>query len=108
MDQRTDPFIRKFRSAQPHLGAEQMQDIVSLKYRDDCVNDSDYSDFIDHYLRQTLGLAGGAYIAFDVCAPRTRATSLPPRPIRGLFWLLNGRRHRMSAAADRRHRRRQR
>jgi len=23
-------------------------------------------------------------------APRTRPTSLPPRPIRGLFWLLNG------------------
>jgi len=56
MDQRTDPFIRKFRSAQPHLGAEQMQDIVSLRYRDDCVNDSEYADFIDHYLRQTLGL----------------------------------------------------
>ena len=24
------------------------------------------------------------------CAPRTRATSLSPRPIRGRFWLLNG------------------
>jgi hypothetical protein len=37
--------------------------------------------------------AGGAYIVFYVCAPRTRATSLSPRPIHGLFWLLNGRRH---------------
>jgi len=34
--------------------------------------------------------AGGAYAAFHVCAPRTRATSLSPRPSRGLFWLLNG------------------
>src|SRR3989442_633876 len=25
-----------------------------------------------------------------VCGPRTRATSLSPRPIRGLSWLLNG------------------
>ena len=35
-------------------------------------------------------IAGGAYIAFYVCAPRTRTTSLSPRPTRGLFWLLNG------------------
>ena len=34
--------------------------------------------------------AGGACTAFHVCAPRTRATSLSPRPIRGLFWPLNG------------------
>ena len=30
-----------------------------------------------------------------VCAPWTRATSTLPRPIRGLFWLLNSRRHKM-------------
>jgi hypothetical protein len=29
--------------------------------------------------------AGGAYIAFYVCVPRTRATTLSPRPIRILF-----------------------
>jgi hypothetical protein len=51
-------------------------------------------------MEQTKGVvvvlyAGGAYIAFYVCAPRTRATSLSPRPIRGLFWLLDGRRHKM-------------
>lgn len=56
MDQRSDAFFRKFTSAQRHLRAEQMQDIVSLKHRDDCVSDSEYSYFIDHYLRQTLGL----------------------------------------------------
>lgn len=56
MDQRTDPYMRKFRSAQRHLHAKQIQGIVSLKYRDDCVNDSEYSDFIDHYLQQALGL----------------------------------------------------
>jgi hypothetical protein len=50
-----------------------------------------------------LSATGGGYIAFYVCAPRTRAIFLSPRPIRGLFWLLNGRRHKMSAAADRRH-----
>ena len=50
-----------------------------------------------------LSATGGGYIAFYVCAPRTRAIFLSPRPIRGLFWLLSGRRHKMSAAADRRH-----
>src|SRR5208282_5206953 len=34
-------------------------------------------------------VAGPAYIGLYVCAPRTGATSLSPRPIRGLFWLLN-------------------
>jgi len=33
------------------------------------------------------------WIALDVCAPRTLATSLSPRVIHSLFWLLNGRRH---------------
>ena len=36
--------------------------------------------------------AGGTYIGLHVCAPRTRATPLSPRPIRGLFWLPDGRR----------------
>src|SRR5271157_3005730 len=34
--------------------------------------------------------AGGAHIGLYACAPRTRATSLSPRPIRGRFGLLNG------------------
>ena len=29
-------------------------------------------------------------LSLYVCAPRTRATSLSPRPIRGRFWFLNG------------------
>src|SRR5208337_2892232 len=41
--------------------------------------------------------ASGAYIALYVCAPRTRATSLLPRPIRGGFWLLHGRPRPVSA-----------
>jgi hypothetical protein len=36
--------------------------------------------------------AGGAFV-FDVCAPRTRATSLSPRPIHDLPCILNGHRH---------------
>jgi hypothetical protein len=32
----------------------------------------------------------GWRIVLHVCAPRTRATSLSPRPMRGLSWLLNG------------------
>jgi hypothetical protein len=58
MDQRTEPFIRKFQSAQRYLQARGIQDIVSLKFRDNCVDCQQYSHFIDHYLRQTL--------AFDV------------------------------------------
>lgn len=46
---------------------------------------------------------GGAYIVFHVRAPPTRATSLSPRRIRGLSWLLTDRRHKRSAPADRRH-----
>lgn len=57
MDQRTDPFIRKFKSAQGYLQAKNMQDIVSLKYRDDCVSSSEYSHLTDQYLKATLGLA---------------------------------------------------
>src|SRR2546428_5101927 len=37
-------------------------------------------------------IAGGAYVIFHVCAPRTRATSLSPRPIHGPSGPLNGRR----------------
>jgi len=36
------------------------------------------------------GPAGCAYIVFDVCARRTRATRVSPRLMHGLCWLLNG------------------
>jgi len=51
--------------------------------------------FFGKALKERVATAGGAYIAFYVCAPRTRGTSLSPRHIRGLFWLLNGRPHKM-------------
>lgn len=56
MDTRTEPFLRKFMSAQKYLGAETVQNIISLKYRDDCVSGSDYARLIDDYLTRTLGL----------------------------------------------------
>jgi len=40
--------------------------------------------------RWAQDLEGGAYIVIYVCAPRTCAKSLSPRPIHGLSWLLNG------------------
>lgn len=55
MDHRTDSFTRRFRSAKSHLGAPDIQRLVSLKYRHHGVNGPDYSQFIDDYLRRTLG-----------------------------------------------------
>jgi hypothetical protein len=57
MDQRTEPFIRKFQSAQRYLQAKDIQDLVSLKFRDDCIDDQQYSHFIDQYIRQSLAFA---------------------------------------------------
>jgi len=42
------------------------------------------------WLPALLAFSRVAYIVFHVCAPRTRATSPSPRPIRGLSWLLKG------------------
>jgi len=56
MDHRTDSFVRKFKSAQLLLASGSIQDIVSLKYRDNCVNDSEYAHFIEDYLKRSLGL----------------------------------------------------
>jgi predicted RNA binding protein YcfA (HicA-like mRNA interferase family) len=56
MHYRTDSFIRKFKSAQLLLASGSIQDIVSLKYRDNCVNNSDYAQFIEDYLKHSLGL----------------------------------------------------
>jgi hypothetical protein len=48
--------MRKFRSAQRHLLSGRIQDIVSLKWRDDCVSGSEYRHFFGDYLTQALGL----------------------------------------------------
>jgi hypothetical protein len=56
MDYRTDSFARRFRTAQQHLNSKAIQEIVSLKYRDDCVNGSEYSHFVHDILQQELGL----------------------------------------------------
>ena len=56
MDHRTDSFVRKFKSAQLLLASGSIQDIVSLKYRDNCVNNSEYAHFIEDYLKHSLGL----------------------------------------------------
>jgi hypothetical protein len=57
MDQRAEPFIRKFKSAQRYLQTKDIQDLVSLKFRDDCVDCGQYSHFIDQYIRRTLAFA---------------------------------------------------
>jgi hypothetical protein len=56
MDNRTASFLRKFKNAQSLLESESIHEIVSLKYRENCVNNSEYVHFIDHYLRNELGL----------------------------------------------------
>jgi hypothetical protein len=56
MDNRTDSFVRKFKNAQLLLKAGSIHEIVSLKYRESCVNNSEYVHFIDHHLRNELGL----------------------------------------------------
>ncbi len=56
MDSRTEPFLRKFSNAQSLLDARSIQDIVSLKYRESCVNNSDYVHFIDRHLKNEEGL----------------------------------------------------
>ena len=74
MDYRTDSFARRFKSAQPHMKTQDIQGLVSLKYRDNCVHDSEYSHFIEDYLKQKLGLCveqlhgdfgGQAWLATD-------------------------------------------
>jgi len=56
MDNRTDSFVRKFKNAQSLLETKSIHEIVSLKYRENCVNNSEYVHFIDHHLRNELGL----------------------------------------------------
>ncbi len=56
MDYRTDSFARRFRTAKPHLASGNIQSLVSLKFRDQPVNSSEYSHFIDGHLRHDLDL----------------------------------------------------
>jgi hypothetical protein len=55
VDHRTDSFARRFSTAKSHLGTKDIQGLVSLKYRHHYVNGPEYSQFIDEYLRRTLG-----------------------------------------------------
>lgn len=48
MDTRSEAFVRKFSSAQSHLGASRIQEITSLKDRGDCASDGAYAHFIRH------------------------------------------------------------
>src|SRR6202043_3680695 len=54
VDHRTESFARRFRSARPHLGTRDIQGLISMKYRDQPVNPSEYSHFIDEYLTRSL------------------------------------------------------
>jgi hypothetical protein len=56
MDNRTNQFVRKFKNAQTLLEPGSIHEIISLKYRENCVNNSEYVHFIDHYLRNEVGL----------------------------------------------------
>jgi hypothetical protein len=56
MDYRADTFARRFKSAQLYLNSPDIQGIFSIKYRDDCVNNSEYTHYVNHSLRQNLGL----------------------------------------------------
>ncbi len=55
MDHRTESFARRFRSAESHLGAQDIQGVVSLKFRHHYVNGPEYSQFINDHLTRNLG-----------------------------------------------------
>jgi hypothetical protein len=56
MDYRTEALFKRFSGALSIFNESAIQNIVSLKSRDDCVSYSQYSDFVDHYLRAELHL----------------------------------------------------
>ena len=73
VDYRTKAFVDKFNSVFPALGEGKIQDIVSFKMREPCVNSSEYHDFIKR-LTIELGLhvsridgqfQGNAYLVAD-------------------------------------------
>lgn len=57
VDYRTETFDRRFRNAQPHLNSADVQGIVSFKFRDDCVNYSEYAHFVDDFLGRNKNLS---------------------------------------------------
>jgi len=56
MDYRTESFLRRFKNAQTHLKAKDIQEVVSFKYRDTIGNRSEYEHFVGDYLQGTLQL----------------------------------------------------
>ena len=56
MDYRTETFMRRFTEAQKHLLAPDVQGIVSIKFRDDCVDYSTYDHLADDLLHREMGL----------------------------------------------------
>jgi hypothetical protein len=56
MDSRTDSFIKRFTNARQFFNEPSIHNIVSLKYREHCVNYSDYSDFVDDHIKNELKL----------------------------------------------------
>ncbi|MFA4844256.1 MAG: hypothetical protein WC632_04810 [Candidatus Margulisiibacteriota bacterium] len=52
-DYRTKSFIDKYNSALSVLGRGTIQDVVSLKIREHCVNSSEYNNFINHVTRES-------------------------------------------------------
>lgn len=56
MDNRTETFTRRFTEAQKHLLAPDVQGIVSIKFRDDCVGYSTYDHLADDLLHREMGL----------------------------------------------------
>ncbi len=56
MNYRKDPFINKFTSAQLYLKNKAIQNIVSIKYREHCVNHDEYLHLIEDYIKGKLNL----------------------------------------------------
>jgi hypothetical protein len=51
MDYRTESIIKRFTSVKRYLNADSINNIISIKYREDCVNSSDYSRLINDFLK---------------------------------------------------------
>jgi hypothetical protein len=56
MDDRNETFARRFTEARKHLLAPDVQGIVSIKFRDDCVGYSTYDHLADDLLHREMGL----------------------------------------------------
>jgi hypothetical protein len=56
MDYRTETIMRRLTEAQRHLLAPDVQGVVSIKFRDDCVGSSTYHHLADDLLHREMGL----------------------------------------------------